>query len=471
MRQFTYRDAKSHKFWNIELKGTSFTVTYGRLGAKGQTQTKTFPTEEKARKEHDKLVKEKLGKGYVEVGAKPVAAAGGGMRAALEAALVADPDDLANHMAYADWLAEQGDARGEFIQVQLALEDAGKSPAERKTLLKREQELLKKHQHEWLGDLATPLLDPPPAPHEWRQLKSEFRFARGWLDYLHVDNFTVALTRALARAPQARLLRHLVLTEAAYEERGEYEPGDDIPADVEYEPQLYPLLRSRHLNNVRVFQLGVQVDTDEHYNCRTAGDAAVAVIKLMPKLEELYLLAHNVDSGELFGLRTLTNLRVLQMYHNVSYPLPKLAKNPAFANLTQLLCHPHNMEGDEPYIRLADLRAVVRSTVLTKLAHLQLRMTDVGDKGCDEVVQSGALGRLKLLDLRGGTITDAGAATLAGCRDLRNLERLNLDRNCLTDAGIKALKATKVPFTARNQWRPSGDEYDDQEYLFEGDLE
>src|SRR5262245_10649300 len=66
MRTFTYSDVKSHKFWNIELKGKSFTVTYGRIGSAGQTQTKEFATEEKAKAEHDKLVKEKTAKGYVE---------------------------------------------------------------------------------------------------------------------------------------------------------------------------------------------------------------------------------------------------------------------------------------------------------------------------------------------------------------------------------------------------------------------
>ncbi|MBO0697941.1 MAG: WGR domain-containing protein [Zavarzinella sp.] len=48
MRRFTYSDAKSHKFWAIDLKGSSFTVTFGRVGTAGQSQTKTFPTAEKA---------------------------------------------------------------------------------------------------------------------------------------------------------------------------------------------------------------------------------------------------------------------------------------------------------------------------------------------------------------------------------------------------------------------------------------
>ena len=44
MRKFVYTDDKSSKFWNIDLKGTSFTVTYGKVGAAGQSKTRTSPT-------------------------------------------------------------------------------------------------------------------------------------------------------------------------------------------------------------------------------------------------------------------------------------------------------------------------------------------------------------------------------------------------------------------------------------------
>ncbi|AXR60270.1 WGR domain-containing protein [Leptospira mayottensis] len=62
----TYQDDKSDKFWNIEVSGTSFTVTYGKTGTSGQTQTKDFDSEEKCLKEAKKLLSEKLKKGYVE---------------------------------------------------------------------------------------------------------------------------------------------------------------------------------------------------------------------------------------------------------------------------------------------------------------------------------------------------------------------------------------------------------------------
>lgn len=69
-RKLIYMDAKSSKFWNIEQKGSSHTVTYGRIGSSGQSSTKSFPTEDAARKDAEKLVKEKLGKGYVDAAAE-----------------------------------------------------------------------------------------------------------------------------------------------------------------------------------------------------------------------------------------------------------------------------------------------------------------------------------------------------------------------------------------------------------------
>jgi predicted DNA-binding WGR domain protein len=65
-RELVYMDAKSSKFWNIELAGNSHTVKYGRIGTDGQSLTKSFADEDAARKDMEKLIKEKLGKGYVD---------------------------------------------------------------------------------------------------------------------------------------------------------------------------------------------------------------------------------------------------------------------------------------------------------------------------------------------------------------------------------------------------------------------
>lgn len=72
-RNFEFADGKSHKFWNIELKGKQVITTFGRIGTNGQSSTKDFADPAKAEKEYDKLIKQKTSKGYMEAGDKPAA--------------------------------------------------------------------------------------------------------------------------------------------------------------------------------------------------------------------------------------------------------------------------------------------------------------------------------------------------------------------------------------------------------------
>lgn len=65
-RKLQLIDGKSSKFWHASVDDTQVTVTFGRIGTKGQTQEKAFASAEAARKAFDKLVTEKLGKGYVD---------------------------------------------------------------------------------------------------------------------------------------------------------------------------------------------------------------------------------------------------------------------------------------------------------------------------------------------------------------------------------------------------------------------
>jgi uncharacterized protein (TIGR02996 family) len=494
MRTFQYSDAKSHKFWNIEMSGTGFTVTYGKVGSAGQTQIKSFASADKAQAEADKLIKEKLKKGYVET--TPTAAAS--EDEAFERALAADPADLAGWCAYADYLAERGEPRGQFMQVQIRLENDALSKKERDALKKDEAKLLKKHEREWLGPLAACTVDAEPVPH-WHGGKEAKRapvahgFARGWLNRLDFHDLTVAQARVLAQAPQARLLRELVVEEIEHEAPAGtqvqyidsyYELGPDVPATIDaYDaPGLHALCRCPHLGSIRVFRLGEGVERpewnqgNEYLNCHTDGALAYHLVKQMPNLEELYLLAHQVDANKLFPL-PMSKLRVLQLYHSTSYPLDRLAANKSLTNLTTLLCHPHALEYDDDeqgaYIRLPHLRALCRSEYLKSLSMLQLRLTSFGDAGAKEIVESGILKRLRVLDLQGGCITDEGARRLAGCPDLKNLEFLNLSRNALTKAGEDAITKTGVKADVSSQHGEGPGEPGGEipEYLFEGDIE
>ena len=59
-----YKEGGSDKFWEAATDGNKLIVRWGREGSKGQIQLKTFPDEEAARKEKEKLIKEKTTKGY-----------------------------------------------------------------------------------------------------------------------------------------------------------------------------------------------------------------------------------------------------------------------------------------------------------------------------------------------------------------------------------------------------------------------
>jgi uncharacterized protein (TIGR02996 family) len=469
VRTFTLREGASDKFWNIELQGRSFTVHFGRQGTKGQTQTKSFPNAGAAQREHDKLIKQKLAKGYTETtpAAAPAAPASTPLRAALEAAIVADPDDRAAHMAYADHLQEQGDPRGEFIQVQLALEDEERSPRERKQLQAREGELLAEHRDAWLGGLAVGDFDEEDADED--SPADEVRFARGWVDRLVFRDFGGLKGRAVAQAPETRLLRELILESDDYLRGQQAGPKDPMPGRTLRASDL--LTASPYLGNVRLLRLGRLVEEGEEHRYYVSSPGVPDLVARMPRLEELYLLAGGYNPARLFALPTLQHLRILQVYHLQAYhPLDILAGNPVLGNLTHLLLHPHGYAtAEEAFLDLAAVRAVVRSPHLKSLRHLQVRLCTMGDAGCEEIVASGILKRLKVLDLRHGCISDAGARALGACPDLRNLELLDLQRNGLTRAGVAALKATGVRVQVESQ--QNAQELERSEYLNEGDFE
>lgn len=59
-----YRTDKSQKFWEPRVQDKEFSVRFGKIGTEGQERTKQLPSPEKALSEYQKLIREKLSKGY-----------------------------------------------------------------------------------------------------------------------------------------------------------------------------------------------------------------------------------------------------------------------------------------------------------------------------------------------------------------------------------------------------------------------
>ncbi|MCV9932955.1 DUF6493 family protein [Flavobacterium sp. LS1R47] len=73
-KHLKFIDGNSDKFWQIEVTGLEYTVTYGKNGTSGTSQTKSFATDEESLKVAKKLLDEKIKKGYSENGDVTVAA-------------------------------------------------------------------------------------------------------------------------------------------------------------------------------------------------------------------------------------------------------------------------------------------------------------------------------------------------------------------------------------------------------------
>jgi predicted DNA-binding WGR domain protein len=65
-RYFEFVGGTSAKFWEVSVSGCDVTARYGRLGTSGQIQTKTLDDAAAAQKHAEKLIGQKLEKGYVE---------------------------------------------------------------------------------------------------------------------------------------------------------------------------------------------------------------------------------------------------------------------------------------------------------------------------------------------------------------------------------------------------------------------
>lgn len=76
MRRFELKRGLSLRFWQVSVEGNHVTVTGGVAGTPAQPLTATFPTAEAAQVEQERLVKERISWGYVELDPGPVLPAG-----------------------------------------------------------------------------------------------------------------------------------------------------------------------------------------------------------------------------------------------------------------------------------------------------------------------------------------------------------------------------------------------------------
>ena len=472
MPRYEFTEGSSNKFWEIKLSGASFTTTYGKVGSSGQTTLKTFSSEAAAKKEHDRLVAEKIKKGYKparatraasakpkkgyrEIGAGGGGGAGGGADARnpdLEQAIEADPYDTATYSVLADWLQAQGDPRGELIALQLANKD------------KQAKALIAKQADYFLGPLAEHQLT-----HDGEKTPA-FTWRSGYIHGLRLSHnhyadeaFQGSLAELLdlvLRHPSGRFLAEI--TFGFNDDPNE----DDLQDLIDLLAKRAPgTLRKLHFGDYKYAGGGAigQYGNDTEISWYSIGNLG-KLWKAVPNLTTLITQGGSSDSAMAGGLQ-LGKLELPKLVH-AEFRTGGLERANARAIATAGIPSIEHLDiwyGDDSYggdATLKDAAALLARTDLPKLRHLGLMNSMFADELPGVLAPSKLLGQLRELDLSMGCLTDAGAQALAKhAAAFAHLDKLDVSHNYLTKAGITALKGVAKQVVAAKQRDDEDPEY------------
>jgi uncharacterized protein (TIGR02996 family) len=453
MPRYEFSEGSSNKFWEIKLEGATFTTTYGRIGAEGQTTLKTFKNDAEAKKAYDKLVAEKVKKGYELVGgedgddedeagedgdfaygAGPNASIESKTNPALEKAILANPDDVEARLVYADWLQSEGDPRGELIVMQHQKHD------------ERAQEFIEKNKRSLLGPLRKfeTTFDGSNDPcFAWSLgfIKSA-RFARDSFE----DGEGVDLGEAigmLVSHPSGRFLE--ALTFGINSDDGQAEYQDLVEALAKNPP---PVLKSLFIAD---FEYPDRIEM----SWTTLGDLS----KLWPKLPRLETLTVQGGSFSL-GNVVLPLLKSAEFRTGgLSLASLKSIASAKWPNLERL----EIWFGDDNYGAeggVDDIEPILNGDGLGKLKSLGLKNAMFTDEICRVLPNARILAQLERLDLSMGSMSDAGAMAIVEAKGkFAHLKSIDVSENYISEDGLAALARIGAKVIANRQ-READDEED-----------
>ncbi len=425
MPRYEYSEGTANKFWEIELTGTKYACKWGRLGGSTSMSSKDCGDAAAAKKAYDKLIAEKVKKGYALVGgkaagkgkpmAKPKASPAAMRNAELEKAILANPDDPDPYLVYADWLQANGDARGELV----VLQHAGKT--------KEANALLKKHGELFIG----PFANKQPETFELEWFCGFIKSATiGWPMFTYdlegedgdEDDWGEICKKALTeflKLPSAQFLQDLHL--------------GCVPGEEEMNTSPF----AAAINTVKPACLRVLTfDKTGDWDISST-EASLPDSKAIKGVHTLIIRGGNVSLGKL-DLPELREFRVESGQlgaHNLK--ALATAKWPKIEKL-EIWC------GDPNYGAtggVKELAALFAGTGVPKLVHLGILNCPFADAAVEALIKSKLLRQLRTLDLRMGNLSDRGIDSMVAATDaFSHLDYLDVDDNALTEASKPKLE-------------------------------
>ena len=348
-------------------------------------------------------------------------------------AILAAPDDDAPRLVFADWLQARGDARGELISVQVALEDEALPWPERQRLEAKARALLREHNASWLAPLrdlreghytfkrgyAHHARFPGHQPlrlgelHERAPLLRDFHVLGAlfselnradWVEGLQLEFGLFDLVEVM-RQLELPGLRRLRLPWAQWDEPDDLARVGALDRPLEYLSLDFDQRTTpAHLE---AFKSGLSTRTGLR-SLRLEGARGIGVLPVQG-LESLELVRCDVQRGDLLAMAR--DLVTLQLTEND-------------------LRHHH-----DPRVDVAELLEAA-----PKLKVLRLEGVALDDEALVRLSKSPHASRLKQLHLGRNRLTDYGAFALMGSGALDGLQYLNLDVNELSRKAQAALR-------------------------------
>ncbi|MDP1829947.1 MAG: WGR domain-containing protein [Archangium sp.] len=410
-RRFEFVEGSSSKFWEVKVEGEQQIVRFGKIGTAGQTKEKDFESAGEAKADTKKLIAEKTGKGYAEVGVKKVPS-----NPALEAAIAANPDDGKNWRVFADWLLEQGEPWAEMI----ALAVQGK-PNKKKQ-----------------GDVAKELLGSIEGDIVWKNgVIAEFDLQPD--DVEEEGAMEAALERVL-KHPAGRFVQKLTLGLPPHEDLEWHMEG---LASVISDCGPLPLLQT--------LDMSPNAEHMDQESWRRVGDIS-GLWAAAPHLKELLLRGSaGSDDGEAIDFGDIEAPHLEKLIF-ISGGLNKNAPTQIGSAKLPKLTHLELYFGKEDYgcsSTVASLKGILEGSGLPALKTLGLKNSEWEEDLIKAICASKILPRLEALDLSMGVLADKGAAALiANAPKFKHLKKLILSDNYFStsDAGLlkKALPNAEV---------------------------
>ncbi|HLL25915.1 MAG TPA: TIGR02996 domain-containing protein [Kofleriaceae bacterium] len=324
----------------------------------------------------------------------------------LEDAILRDPDDLAAYAVYGDYLAEQGDPRGELIATQLAA-DATDDPELRRAALR----VFARHRAYFVGALDSMIA---PDAFKWRAgfiQRAVLAHDRLLIeDGERVAKSLADVVETLLAHPSARYLTELVVRT---------NDRDMWGRTVGSQKDVVDKIAAARPRVLRRLQLG-----DASYGASHVGSLA----DLWPVLAPLRELA---VEGEF----TLGPLALPALERATFRPTPLRRRgarelvDAVWPALHRLELH---LESALQHVS-RELVALLHREDMPALAHLALDGASDGDRLVAELVRSPLVPRLVTLDLRRGTLSDCGARMLLARPEVfAHLTRIDVSEGALS---------------------------------------